>query len=149
MDHGDNFWLMIILMVVFSYLVMSNVMLTFNNRLYNHINKGYMALLMGSLMGMIHYIIIIYQGDLSKEVWCGLILWTIISIIFIILIRQQILVTDEEFLKGMTEHHDMALLMSDKFIQKTKDPELKEFAKHIIKTQQNEINWMKRKLINK
>ena len=148
MNHSkNNFWPMIILMVVFSYIVMNNVMLSWRNGVYNHINKAYMALLMGGLMGIIHYIIMIWNGHRTKDMWYGLLIWTIISIVFIILIREQIFVNDKQFLKGMIEHHDMALLMSDEIKQKTKDNELRIFADHIIKTQQNEINWMKRKLI--
>lgn len=145
--HSDlNFWAMILLMVVFSYLVMSNVMLTFKNNIYNHVNKAYMALLMGGLMGMIHYIIMIWNGHRSKQMWYGLIIWTIISLVFIILIRKQVMVTDKQFLKGMSEHHDMALLMSAEIKKKTNDEQLKRFADNIILTQQGEINWMEQKL---
>ena len=146
MDHDSTLWPMIILMVVFSYIVMSNVMLTFRNGVYNHINKAYMALLMGSLMGVIHYIIILWSGHGGIDAWYGLLLWTIISLIFIVLIRQQLLISDKEFLRSMTEHHDMALLMSERIVQKTTDPELKAFAQNIIRTQQSEINYMKQKL---
>lgn len=145
MDNFLSFWLMIGFMVVFSYFVMSNVMLTFRNGIYNHINKLYMALVMGGLMGMIHYIIMIMQGH---DTWCQLLLWTIITVVLIILTRKQILVSDGEFLKSMTEHHDMALLMSEELIKKSNDPELKKFAANIIKTQQDEINWMRQKYIS-
>ncbi|XWV26327.1 hypothetical protein QJ857_gp0747 [Tupanvirus soda lake] len=147
--QSSMFWPMIGLMVVFSYLVMDNVMLTFKNGIYNHVNKAYMALLMGGLMGMIHYIIMIWQGHRSKEMWYGLAIWTIVSLVFIILIRKQTLVNDKEFLKGMTEHHDMALLMSREIVNKTKDNDLANFANYVIKTQQEEINWMKNKLRQK
>lgn len=148
MNNNADFWLMIILMVIFSYLVMSHVMLTFQNGIYNHTNKIYMALLMGCLMGMIHYIIMIWNGHRSLNIWYGLVIWTILTIIFIILIRKQSMIDDEEFLKGMIEHHDMALLMSEKIINKTNDLQVKNFAKNIISSQQAEINWMKNKLNN-
>jgi hypothetical protein len=144
--NNSMLWPMIGLMVIFSYFIMSNVMLTFRNGIYNDINKAYMALLMGGLMGIIHYIIMIWQGHYTKEIWFGLGLWTIISLVFIILIRKQTLINDKEFLKSMTEHHDMALLMSEKIINKTRDRDLANFANNIIRTQQNEINWMRNKL---
>ncbi|XWV25067.1 hypothetical protein QJ856_gp0710 [Tupanvirus deep ocean] len=146
MEQNSMFWPMIGLMIVFSYFVMSNVMLTFKNGVYNHVNKAYMALLMGGLMGMIHYIIMIWQGHRTRETWYGLAIWTIISLVFIILIRKQAIVNDKEFLKGMSEHHDMALLMSREIIKKTKDRDLADFAEDVIRTQQEEINWMKNKL---
>lgn len=148
-SHDSMFWPMIGLMVVFSYVVMSNVMLTFSNGIYNTVNKAYMALLMGGLMGMIYYIIMIWQGHRSKEMWYGLAIWTIISLVFIILIREQTLVNDQGFLKSMIEHHDMAILMSDRIINKTKNTELANFAKNIITAQQEEIYWMKNKLKQK
>ena len=143
MDDKVMFWGMIFLMAIFSYIIMSNVMLTFRNGIYNHVNKAYMALLMGSLMGMIYYILQAIEGHHTKDVWYGLLIWTIISLAIIILIRQQIAVNNSEFIKGMIEHHDAALLMSDQLIKKSNDPVLKDFAEHIIKTQQDEINWMK------
>ena len=148
MEHGKNtLWPMIILMVVFSYVIMNNVMLTWRNGIYNHMNKAYMALLMGSLMGVIHYVIMIWNGHRSRSAWQGLVLWSIISIVFIILIRRQTFVDDKQFLKGMIEHHDMALQMSDQIKKRTNDVQIRNFANQIIRTQQGEINWMKRKLI--
>jgi hypothetical protein len=149
MDNSMDFWPMVILMIVFSYFIMSNVMLTFKNGFYNHVNKTYMALLMGSLMGVIYYILMLWRGHQTSEMWYGLMLWIIISLVFILLIRKQTLINDKEFLKGMTEHHDMALQMSSKIMEKTTDQELAQFANHIIQTQQTEINWMKQKLAQK
>ena len=143
-DHG--FWLMIILMIILSYFVMSNVMLTFRNGVYNHINKAYMALLMGSLMGIIYYVIMIVNGHCSIITWYGLILWITITIIFIIIINRQLLINDDQFLKSMIEHHDAALVMAESIKEKTKDPEINNLAANIIRTQQNEINWMQQKL---
>lgn len=122
---------------------MSNVMLTYSNGLYNHLNKGYMALLMGSLMAVIHFIIMIWQGYSVQKNWIGLIISIIMSLIFIMLIRKQAWIDDKQFLKSMIEHHDMALLMSEKIKEKTNSEELKNFADHIIRTQQNEINYMR------
>jgi hypothetical protein len=133
-------------MAFFSYIVMSNMMLTFKNGVYNHLNKVYMALTMGSLMGVIHYIIMLWQGHRSSGNWYGLLIWTVITIVFIILVRRQVLILEDQFLKGMIEHHDMAVLMSEEIVKKTIDPEIRDFATNIIKTQQEEIEWMKNKL---
>ncbi len=50
--------------------------------------------------------------------------------------------SDIEFLKSMTEHHQMALEMSGKVINSTKIKELKDFAENIVKTQSAEIEQM-------
>ena len=139
-----DIWFMVVSMIIFSYLIMNNVMLTFKNGVFNHITKAYMALLMGSLMGVIHYISVLWHSP-SIQAWTGLTVWTIISIIFVILIRKQVLVSDKDFLRGMIEHHDMALLMSAEILD-SEDQEIRDFATNIIQTQQDEIDWMKNKL---
>lgn len=142
----EGMWPMIILMVIFSYVVVSNVMLTLRNGVYQHVNKAYMAFLMGSIMGIEYYMIMIWNGNHTKKSWYGLLIWTIISIVLIILIRKQALVTDKEYLKGMIEHHDMAILMSDEIIKKSNDLVVRNFATNIIQAQQGEIEWMKKYL---
>lgn len=144
--NQNDFWLMIILMIVFSYLVMNNIMLTFQNGIYHHLNKLYMALLMGALMGVISYLIMICHGN--KNVFYELVIWIILSIGLIIMIRKQTLINDNEFLKGMIEHHDMALLMSNQILNKTNNPKLKMLAMNIITSQQKEIDWMQHELNN-
>lgn len=140
MPNQLHFWGMIILMIVFSYLLTSNnVMLTFRNGVYNHLNKAYMALLMGVVMALIFYILLLFQGHFSK--W--LVITTILVIILVILIRQQTRVNDEQFLKGMIEHHDMALLMSDRIKEKTNKNNIYRFADWIIERQQEEIDYIK------
>lgn len=135
MNSNLNFWLMIIFMVVLSYFITSNVMLTYNYGVYNHINKVYMALLMGVLMAIISYAI--------SQNYLKLFISILLMFILIILIRQQIFINDNEFMKGMIEHHSMALLMAEKIREKTQNNKLKSLANNIITSQQKEINLMK------
>lgn len=51
---------------------------------------------------------------------------------------------DEDFAEMMSDHHDGAVEMSEILIRKGKDEELKNFARQVIKTQQQEMKLMDR-----
>ena len=72
----------------------------------------------------------------------GFILTILFIIIMIIFIRKQILIDDKQFLQGMVPHHSMAILMSKKIKNKTKNPRIQRLASQIIRSQANEINIM-------
>jgi Ca2+/Na+ antiporter len=63
--------------------------------------------------------------------------------LMIYIYRNQIKINDKEYLKGMIEHHSMALLTSNEILKKTNDYNVAKLAKDIIETQNNEINKMK------
>ena len=67
----------------------------------------------------------------------------ILSIGISILLRQQLLVDDKQWLKRMISHHSTALTTSHKIYNKTCNPKLKKLAKEIIDTQEKEIQLMK------
>jgi hypothetical protein len=98
------------------------------------INDIYMTLLMTGWMFLfmgLYYrdypIIMIGFLLVVFNVWC---------------IRTQFLVDENQYVLGMIPHHSMAVLMSKKLAQnKTK---INEFAKNIIKTQEKEIEVMKK-----
>ena len=100
------------------------------------LNDVYMSLLM---TGWMFLLLSIYYLDLTQFI-VGL----ITIIISFVSIRTQFLINDKQFINGMIPHHSMALLMSQKIKEKTTNPEIKKFGKNIIKTQLEEINWMKR-----
>jgi hypothetical protein len=58
------------------------------------------------------------------------------------LMRDQIGVGDDNYLRSMIQHHSSAILTSKKIIKKTKDEKLKKLAQQIIKSQQEEIDLM-------
>ena len=62
---------------------------------------------------------------------------------FILLYRTQQLITDKQYLEGMIEHHSMAILTSNKILQKTDNYNIAKLAKNILQTQQDEIIVMK------
>lgn len=135
--------LMILASIIISYLLLSNVMLTFKNGVYSHINKLYMSLFMGFTMGIIMVIIMLILGYTDTYLIILLIIFTIATIILIILIRGQVSITDREFAKSMIEHHDMAIFMASKVLDKSTNEKIRELATNIVDTQQKEINDMK------
>ena len=130
MNHSTL--LMAIWMFLFGYFAV-NTFLPTNTPF--HLNKVYMALQMVGFMLMFSFL-------MSKQY-----LYLIISIIFTFgvtyLIRNQVFITETEFLKGMTEHHQMALLMASKIIDKHPSQFTQNLSHNILKGQQKEIDEMR------
>lgn len=145
----SSFWWMVIFSIIAQYLILSNVMLTFTNGIYNNLNKLYMSLLMGTMMALIMIVImIVTMGHLTLISLSILIISILSTIILIILIRDQIGIDRNEFARSMIEHHDMAILMSKNILQKPyQNPDVYILAQNIINSQQAEINLMKSWLI--
>jgi uncharacterized protein (DUF305 family) len=61
-----------------------------------------------------------------------------------LLIRQQALISDRQFLRSMIPHHSGAILMCEK--ASIEDQEIKDLCRNIISGQQAEIDQMKAKL---
>lgn len=102
----------------------------------------YGGLLMGSNMVWAHEIVrYLSMGHFDiKTFLVGLMLSVFVSIF---LLRQQILVDDEQWLKRMVSHHSTALTTSHKIFNKTNNPKIKKLAEDIINTQDKEIDIMK------
>ncbi len=98
------------------------------------INDVYMTLLMSGWM-------FLFMGLFYKEYkvfFIGLLL--IIS--NIICIRTQFLITETQYKLGMIPHHSMAVHMSKKLLEKENN--ISQFIHNIIKTQENEIAFLKK-----
>ena len=102
----------------------------------------YGGLLMASNMMWAHEIVhYLSMGHFNMLVFSvGIILSIGVSIL---LLRQQLLVDDKQWLRRMISHHSTALTTSHKIYNKTNNPELKKLAKEIIDTQEKEIQLMK------
>jgi len=102
----------------------------------------YGGLLMASNMIWAHEIVhYLSMGHFNMPVFfVGIILSTGVSIL---LLRQQLLVDDKQWLRRMISHHSTALTTSHKIYNKTNNLELKKLAKEIIDTQEKEIQLMK------
>lgn len=135
MDGHSSIVPMLGLSALVSYFVMSNVMLTFGNGVYNHLNKAYMALLMAATMGVI-------MSILARNKM-GILVSSASSVLILGLIRNQEAIDDKSFTKAMIEHHDAAIFMSQKIEKRTHSPFIKKLANDIQKTQTAEIKEMK------
>ena len=81
-------------------------------------------------MGLIYQEISIFFIGLSLviiTIWC---------------IRNQFLITETQYKLGMIPHHSMAVHMSKKLLEK--ENSISPFIRNIIKTQENEINILKK-----
>ena len=122
-------------MIILNYAIVSNSMLMLEFGVYHHLNKIYMSLLMGTLTLVGHYVL--------NRNWIMASVWTGISMILLLMIRQQILINDEQFTKAMIEHHSMAVQMATAIKNKTSNPNVLKLAQEIITSQSQEIRLMK------
>ncbi len=60
-----------------------------------------------------------------------------------LLLREQLSVDDDQWLRRMIPHHSTALTTTHKIYNRTSDPKIKDLAKEIIETQEKEISLMK------
>ena len=138
---------------LFMFIVMVIVGMSFNpmnmlafrlDDLYLSATLFYGGLIMASNMIWAHEIIhYIHHGKMNQLVFGVGILLTIITTL---IIREQIFVDDDQWLRRMISHHSTALTTSHNIKNKTKNAELKKLAEDIIDTQEREINQMKRLL---
>ena len=131
---------------IIQYFFMSPIMV--NNRvdITNNIGKAYMATIMGLFMVLLEIMMHDHQyGVLSLHTYIILI---VVLALFIYLYRQQIAISDKQYLEGMIEHHSMGIFTSEEILKKTDDYNVAKIAKNIIQTQNIEIKEM-RDLINK
>jgi hypothetical protein len=110
--------------------------------LYLSLTLFYGGLLMASNMvwghEVIHYL---SMGHINMSVFfVGIILSISISIL---LLREQLLVDDKQWLKRMIPHHSTALTTTHKIYNRTNNPKIKDLAREIIETQEKEIELMK------
>lgn len=138
-----RFAIMAVVMFAAMYFIMYAMIDGLNNLIHN-INNLYMTLLMVSAMLIIEIWIMKGMYENKKINWGIIIISAAIGIFSWFGIREQINVGDKQFVKGMIPHHAAAVLMSEK--ANLTDPELIQLQKNILKTQAEEIEFMKRKL---
>ena len=135
--------IMFIVMVVIGMLFNPMNILAYRfSDLYISQTLFYGGLLMASNMIWAHEIVhYLSMGHFNMPVFfVGIILSIGVSIL---LLRQQLLVDDKQWLKRMISHHSTALTTSHKIYNKTTNSELKNLAREIIITQEREIRLMK------
>ena len=141
MTDSNEIFIMIVIMFISGLLSSMNMWVDKLSDIRFHLNDIYMSLLMCSwslvFMG-IYYI--------NMTMLIGGIMFTIIMIFCI---RNQIFIDESQYLKGMIPHHSMAVLMSNKLMEKVKNNDetvsriTERLIKNIINGQNDEIRLMK------
>jgi uncharacterized protein (DUF305 family) len=111
---------------------------------YNNNNQVYMAGLMAAAMVVIELAVMgaMYH---NRKLNVAIVVVSLIALAgFWAGIRQQVAVTDQQFLRSMIPHHSGAILMCEK--APIRDAEIRELCRSIIASQADEIRQMKAKL---
>jgi hypothetical protein len=111
----------------------------------NNIGKAYMAAIMGLSMVLIEVGMYDMQYGVVSSTKYGII-FALLGL-FIYLYRNQIAIKDNEYVKGMIEHHSMAIFMSEEILKKTDNYNIAKLAKNIVQSQKDEIQIMKNLLV--
>ena len=70
----------------------------------------------------------------------------LLLILVVLVIRNQLYIDDNQYLRRMISHHSTALTTSHKILKRTTNDKLAKLAKDIIDTQEREISIMKQML---
>jgi uncharacterized protein (DUF305 family) len=107
----------------------------------NSLGKVYLSIIMGLYMMVIEIMMHDHQYDVFSMKYY-MIIGCLLGL-FIYLYITQKYITDKEYVKEMVEHHSMALLTSNKILEKTDNYNVSKLAKNIIQKQEDEIRDMK------
>jgi len=131
---------MFITSFIIQYYVMSFIMTNKSEYFTNSYGKMYIAVIMSLLMLLSE----VYMHDSTYNVFSYklYLLFLSLSVIFVYLYRTQAFIYDKQYLEEMIEHHSMALLTSNKILEKTDRYDVAKLAKNIIQTQTDEIDIM-------
>jgi len=131
---------MFITSFIIQYYVMSFIMTNKSEYFTNSYGKMYIAVIMSLLMLLSE----VYMHDSTYNVFSYklYLLFIFVSFIFVYLYRTQAFIYDKQYLEEMIEHHSMALLTSNKILEKTDRYDVAKLAKNIIQTQTDEIDIM-------
>jgi len=131
---------------IIQYFFMSTIMSNSIDNITNSLGKVYLSIIMGLYMMVLEIMMHDHQYTIFSMKYYIMIGFLIGF--FIYLYRAQKYVTDKEYLKEMIEHHSMALLTSNKILEKTDNYNVSKLAKNIIQKQEDEIRDMKGILTN-
>ena len=148
MQHSSNpgkQYLKFALMMATSFVVMYIVMFL-NVDVFDHVmlspTRTYMTFLM--IFPMVLIMMGFMWGMYKNRVWNYVIMATAVVgfVLCYVGLRQQIFVSDVQWMKAMIPHHSSAIMVSQK--AHLKDPEAIKLAEEIIEAQEKEIAEMRR-----
>lgn len=128
------------------YFLMSPITTYSRSDITNNISKVYMSTIMGLFMVFLE--IMMHDNQYNVLSVNSYVILASLLGLFIYLYRKQVAVNDKQYLEEMIEHHSMALLTSNRILEKTSDYNVAKIAKNIIQKQEDEIREM-RDVINR
>jgi hypothetical protein len=131
---------------IIQYFIMPHIMVNDTIYITNNIGKAYMATFMGLFMVLLEIMMHDHQYGVLSLNWYAVLIAFIA--LFIYLYRNQIAIYDKQYLKGMIEHHSMAVFTSDAILKKTDNYDIAKLAKNIKSQQKHELRIMN-ELLNK
>jgi len=139
-NHYRHLLIMTVLSFVSMYILMYAMVNSIGN-VFNNLNEFYMAGLMTAPMALIELFVMraMYQDSRRNALIIGASI--VAGLLFFMLIRQQMAISDRQFLRSMIPHHAGAILMCE--WAPIQDVEIQNLCKSIIGSQQKEINQMK------
>src|SRR6266498_1825386 len=143
-NHYRHLLIMAVLSFVSMYILMYAMVNTIGN-VYNNFNQFYMAGLMTAPMVLIELSVMRAMYQEKRRNTLIVAASVIAALVFFLLIRQQIAISDKQFLRSMIPHHASAILMCEH--ASIQDEEIKALCKTIISSQQAQIDQMKAKLL--
>jgi hypothetical protein len=148
MDLFYSLWTMMIGSFIIQFIVMSFIMTDVVGNITFSTGKFYISVIMALLMGLLevgmHDFQMQHMHHISLPYYLSL---GFALAVFGYLYRNQMYITDKEYLNEMIEHHSMALLTSEPILEKTQSERVRKLATNIVSTQEAEIKYMKQ-LIN-
>lgn len=134
----NHYFFMTCIMILSGFLSTMNLWADTFDDIRISLNDLYMILLMTGWM-------LLFMGMMDGEermIWIGLLI--VVGMIWCI--RTQFAITETQFIQGMIPHHSMAVHMSKQLLKK--ENRIQSFLRQIIHTQEDEIKWMKNKLVS-
>ena len=130
----NHYLTMFFIMILSGLLSTMNVWVDKLDDIRFSINDAYMTLLMTGWM-------FFFMGLVYQEI-SVLFIGLLLIIINIWCIRNQFLINETQYKLGMIPHHSMSVHMSKKLLEK--ENTISPFLQNIIKTQENEILYLKK-----
>ena len=150
MDLFYSLWTMMIGSFIIQFIVMSIIMTNSLTNITFSVGKFYISVIMALLMGLLEVGMYDFQMQMHHMYHFSIPYYLSLGfalVVFGYLYRNQMYITDKEYLNEMIEHHSMALLTSEEILQKTQSERVRKLADNIVSTQEAEIKYMKQLLI--
>lgn len=119
-----------------------NESISLERNITDNMHKLYMALFMSCQMGILELGMMYLLHGLSQIEMYAMIFLIISTIIIGNKLKTLDFLDEKQFLLSMIEHHENAIVMANKTINKVKDPELITLLNNIRTTQNQEIEQM-------